>query len=76
MVPLHFKTFVRERRPRALVLLAYYFAVLKAVDNVWWIRGVPEREVFGLQAIIPERWQWAMVWPIQKIALYAASGLP
>ena len=70
MVPPIFKTLVRERQSRALVILAYYFAIMKAVDDVWWIRGVPEREVFGIQSLLPERWQWATAWPIQKLSFY------
>lgn len=74
--PALFNTLVRERQPRALVILAHFFAIMKAVDDVWWIRGVPEREVFGIQGLLPDRWQWAMAWPIQKISFYAAAAIP
>ena len=76
MAPSLFKTLVRELQSRALVILAHFFAIMKAVDNVWWIRGVPEREVFGIQGLLPERWQWAMAWPIQKLSFYAAAAIP
>ncbi|KAI9744143.1 MAG: hypothetical protein M1818_002295 [Claussenomyces sp. TS43310] len=67
---------LQDRNPRALVILAYYFSLAKAVDGVWWMRGIAEREVLGIQTILPEHWQWAMAWPITKIALYAASTTP
>lgn len=75
MVPPRYKTLIREGIPRALVILSYHFAIVKAVDDVWWLRGVPEREVFGIQSVLPERWQWAMAWPIQKLASFAAISL-
>ena len=75
MAPPTFKTLVRERQSRALVILAHFFAIMKAVDDVWWLRGVSEREVFGIQGLLPERWQWAMAWPIQKLSFYAAAAI-
>jgi hypothetical protein len=59
------------KAPRALACLAYYFALFKAADNVWWMRGIAEREVFGIQIILAEQWQWTMAWPLQKLASYA-----
>lgn len=76
MSPPVYKTMIRKRQPRALVILAHYFAILKAVDSVWWLRGIPEREVFGIQSNLPERWQWAMAWPIQKLSFYAVATIP
>ncbi|TGO85583.1 hypothetical protein BPOR_0383g00090 [Botrytis porri] len=72
------KAFVRqlnEKSNRALVILAHFFALCKAADNVWWMRGIAEREVFGIQSILPENWQWAMAWPVQKLAAYAAINM-
>jgi hypothetical protein len=64
-----------EGIPRALVILAYFFCLAKAVDNVWWMRGIAEREVFGIQTKLPEEWQWAMAWPLQKLVGFAALTL-
>ncbi|KAF7959444.1 hypothetical protein EAE96_001061 [Botrytis aclada] len=72
------KAFVRQLKDnsnRALVILAHFFALCKAADNVWWMRGIAEREVFGIQSILPEIWQWAMAWPVQKLAAYAAINM-
>lgn len=76
LAPPLFRNLVKERQSRALVILAYFFAIMKAVDDVWWIRGVPEREFFGIQGLLPDKWQWAMAWPIQKLSSYAAAALP
>jgi hypothetical protein len=53
VVPQPFITFVAERRPRALVMLAYLFALVKEFEDIWWLRGIPEREVHGINSIIP-----------------------
>lgn len=67
---------LKDGEPRALVVLAYFFCLTKAVDNVWWMRGIAEREVFGIQSRMPEQWQWAMSWPLQKLAQFAARSIP
>lgn len=76
VVPWIFVERLKERNLRALTILAYYFSLAKAMDNVWWMRGIAEREVFGVQSIIPEEWQWAMAWPLQKMATFAAWSMP
>ncbi|OJJ29680.1 hypothetical protein ASPWEDRAFT_177419 [Aspergillus wentii DTO 134E9] len=55
---------VSEKRPRALVILAYLFALVKGAEDSWWLRGIPEREVRGINSIMPLHWKWAMAWPL------------
>lgn len=68
MVPRRFCELVTEKRPRALVILGYLFALAKKVENIWWLLGIPEREVRGIESIIPAEWKWTMVWPLNLIA--------
>ncbi|KAJ6119543.1 hypothetical protein N7523_003823 [Penicillium sp. IBT 18751x] len=68
VVPGEFLDFVYEKRPRALVILAYLFALTKKIDNVWWLRGIPEREVRGINSIMPPDWKWTMVWALNLVA--------
>lgn len=68
IVPASFLDFVAQKRPRALVVLGYHFALAKKVENVWWLRGTPEREVRGINSIIPVEWRWTMVWPLNWIS--------
>ncbi|KAH8700755.1 hypothetical protein BGW36DRAFT_135228 [Talaromyces proteolyticus] len=56
-----------QRRPRALVILAYLFALVSGADNVWWLRGIPEQEIRGINSIMPAEWRWAMKWPLNVI---------
>lgn len=79
---------LEERHPRALAILACFFALLKSMDSVWWLQGMARREVLGVVSLFNsdffgpdayrEWWphlEWAM-----RIALYehegAATGEP
>ncbi|XRM48243.1 hypothetical protein ABZX51_011175 [Aspergillus tubingensis] len=64
MVPGEFLGLVSERRPRALVILAYLFALVRGAEGVWWLRGIPEMEVRGIESILPEMWRGVMGWPV------------
>ncbi|KAK4128595.1 hypothetical protein N657DRAFT_30856 [Parathielavia appendiculata] len=72
---------LEERRPRALAILACFFALLKSMDSVWWLQGMARREVLGVVSLFnsdffgPDAYrtwwphlEWAM-----RIALYEPS---
>lgn len=42
---------LEERRPRALAILACFFALLKSLDGVWWLQGMARREVLGVVSL-------------------------
>lgn len=67
---------LRDKNPRALVILSYYFCLLKAVENVWWMRGIADKEVYGIETMLPQEWKWAMCWPLQKLSLFEAHPVP
>jgi hypothetical protein len=77
-----FVELLEERRPRALAILACYFALLRSLDNVWWLHGMARREVLGVVSLFNSdyfgaeayrRWwphlEWAM-----RIALWEDRG--
>ncbi|GKZ26414.1 hypothetical protein AbraCBS73388_002499 [Aspergillus brasiliensis] len=64
MVPGEFLGLVAQRRPRALVILAFLFALVKGAEDVWWLMGIPEMEVRGIDSILPEEWRELMRWPV------------
>jgi hypothetical protein len=53
LVPPRFIDLLEEMRHQALAILAHYFSLVKAADDIWWMRGASEREVYGIQSIIP-----------------------
>ncbi|KAK2005444.1 hypothetical protein LZ32DRAFT_183593 [Colletotrichum eremochloae] len=73
-----FIALLEERRPRALAILANFFALLKGYESaVWWLDGVARREVMGIvsQFEATSPWWQHLEWPV-KIALYKNSIIP
>lgn len=68
IVPDTFLDFVGQKRPRALAILAYHFAIAKKVENIWWLHGIPEKEVRGINTLMPADWKWIMVWPLHLLS--------
>ena len=68
---------LEEGRPRALVILACFFALLKSLDGVWWLHGVARREVMGISTLFGDDTVWGpkLLWPV-RIALYEGSSIP
>lgn len=68
---------VEAKRPRALAILACFFALLKRLDSVWWLHDVSRREVMGLVSLFESgsRWWRHLEWPI-RIALWDGSNIP
>ncbi|KAK5637505.1 hypothetical protein RRF57_013220 [Xylaria bambusicola] len=69
---------LEARRPRALAILASYFALLKCLDDVWWLKGVARREIMGIVSLFDpddEEWWPRLQWPL-RIALHADSIIP
>ncbi|KAI9746118.1 MAG: hypothetical protein M1818_000799 [Claussenomyces sp. TS43310] len=57
-----FVELIEQEDPRALVIIACFFAMTKAVDDVWWLQGVAKREVSGIMSLLPEEWWPKMDW--------------
>ncbi|PNH39427.1 hypothetical protein VD0004_g7446 [Verticillium dahliae] len=72
-----FLDLIEARRPRALVVLACFFACLKSIENVWWLHGAARREVMGVvsQFEAASPWWAHLEWPV-RIALYDGAVIP
>ena len=55
---------VEEGRPRALVLMAHYFALLTSFSHIWWIGDTGKREIVGIQSFLLAEWSDLMRWPL------------
>ncbi|KAJ6442276.1 2,6-dihydropseudooxynicotine hydrolase [Purpureocillium lavendulum] len=62
---------VNERQPRALALLAYYFAFLHSYEHIWWIGPAPAQEVLAIADELSTHARWLPVlrWPLDKTKL-------
>jgi hypothetical protein len=68
-LPTRFLELVKEKDPLALALLARNLAMLKLIDDVWWLHGIGDYEVtsysiHGIRSLMPATWLWAMEWPM------------
>lgn len=52
-----FITLVNSEAPRALVVLAHYFALLADFRDIWYIGNIGKREVRGNNSALPEEWR-------------------
>ncbi|PVH85003.1 hypothetical protein DL98DRAFT_409942 [Cadophora sp. DSE1049] len=68
LVPRKFVEFVEEKRPRALVIVAHFFALASDMEDVWWIGRTARREVLGIQKVLPSEWQSMMASPLKSIS--------
>ncbi|KAL7269426.1 hypothetical protein RUND412_007916 [Rhizina undulata] len=55
-------------QPRALVILAHYFAIMRHVDGYWWLRGRAKWEVLRIRDTIGEEWAEWMKWPVSWVS--------
>ncbi|PHH86354.1 hypothetical protein CDD83_10372 [Cordyceps sp. RAO-2017] len=73
-----FVDLVEEKRPRALAILACFFALLKRMDgHVWWLDDVARREVTGLVSLFEpgSAWWRHLEWPV-RISVWDGSAIP
>ena len=61
-LPKGFVELARQRRPRALVIIAHYLAFVKLCQQLWWLRGISDREVRGISRYLGEEY-----YPILRI---------
>lgn len=64
LVPKEFVDFVDQQCPRALVILAHFFALAANMNDIWWIGDTVQREVDGIRKVLPMEWQAMMQAPL------------
>ncbi|KND92718.1 Sterol uptake control protein 2 [Tolypocladium ophioglossoides CBS 100239] len=73
-LPQRFVELVRDRRPRALIIIAHYAAFLKLMGEVWWLQGVGDRSLQDLCEHIDHP-MWVDLFDVPKAALAAKDDL-
>lgn len=60
---------LKERRPRALVIFAYYCVLLKRMELHWWVGGRAEYELGRIERSIRdlEKWKKWLEWPAKMV---------
>lgn len=58
---------VRDGSPRALVILAHYFALLADYHEIWWIGHSGVKEVRAISDELTGKWKEFLDWPLRRI---------
>jgi hypothetical protein len=66
---------VRLKHPLPLGILARVFALWKSVGGAWWINGISEYEVMGINELMSEQDQYLMDWPMKRIMQRSRHGI-
>ena len=76
-LPIRFCEMIIEQRPRALAILAQFYAIAKliAADIPWFVE-IAERQVPSIRDRLPRAWSAALTWPLAILACDRTSGLP
>lgn len=61
---------VRAASPRALVILAHYFALLAEYHEFWWLGDAGVKEVRAIAGELTGKWKDLMAWPLKMIEKY------
>ncbi|KAL7917160.1 hypothetical protein ACQKWADRAFT_324874 [Trichoderma austrokoningii] len=65
IVDSEFVVFVEEQRPRALVMLAHYFALLEILRHMWYIGDAGLREAEAIGTAVPPAWLGMLIQPLE-----------
>lgn len=66
-IPRGFVELGRQKRDRALVILAYYAVFLKMANRIWWIKGIGHRTLKDICRHLGPEWSHALRVPMLAI---------
>ncbi len=55
-LPHAFVELARQKRPRALVIIAHYLCFVKLCQDVWWLAGIADKEIRDISDFLGEDW--------------------
>ncbi|KAL6866324.1 hypothetical protein ACO1O0_002432 [Amphichorda felina] len=67
-VPDKFLDLGRQKRPRALVILAYYAVFLKIGNSIWWLKGIGQRSLRDICRHLGPEWSHLLKIPMLAIS--------
>ena len=60
---------VKERRPRAFVICAYYMTFVKLIEGLWWAKGAANRDILAISQVLGQSWLPMLDIPLQAIQM-------
>ena len=68
-IPQAYLMYLRERRPEAMVILAHYAALLRRVDDQWYMEGWAQYLVRQIDSALGDEWKSWLAWPKEVMGL-------
>lgn len=77
LAPPRYIELLGAQRPRALAVLAHFWATVAQVHNVWWLGeggaaggdSTARREIRAIEGVLPPEWLTTIVWPLDVVKL-------
>lgn len=66
-IPFGFVGLLEQRRPAALVILAYFSVLFQNAPKFWWNEPIPAKIVKAVAAVLPREYQRWIEWPIHEV---------
>ncbi|KAM0139984.1 hypothetical protein ACHAP3_003046 [Botrytis cinerea] len=63
--PNEFTALVKNKRPRALVICAYYMSFIKLVSGLWWLEGLADRDIRAITNMLGPDWNHVLDVPLE-----------
>lgn len=71
-IPRQFVQLARQKRPRALIVIAHYLIFARICDEVWWMKGVGDRDLDYIVQMLGSEWDHALRVP-RAAAAYSSE---
>jgi hypothetical protein len=68
-IPRLFVDLVEEKKPRAMLILAHYFALMARYPSIWWMGKTPKKEIEAIQEMLSNDCREQMRWPLTMAGL-------
>jgi hypothetical protein len=76
-VPARFIDLALQKKPRAMVVLAHTFALMKLLArDVDWFEGIAEKQIPVIYDGLPQGWRAPMQWPLDVVDLGMDTASP
>ncbi|KAM3443124.1 hypothetical protein MY4824_000829 [Beauveria thailandica] len=67
LFPQRFVALLDEHRPRALVILAHFFAVAAHCRASAWVGDIPKKEILALEEFLAPQYRHELAWPLSVV---------
>ncbi|KAM3544712.1 hypothetical protein ARSEF1564_002441 [Beauveria bassiana] len=67
LFPQRFVALLDEHRPRALVILAHFFAVAAQCQASAWVGDIPKKEILALEEFLAPQYRHELAWPLSVV---------